>query len=138
MQPPHKPDAQAKDMADAPSLALQASVRPFRIGIIWQGNPKYKGDRLRSVPLAHYAPLASVEGVQLLSLQKGPGTEQLAAFAERYPVTDLASRLDQSSGPFMDTAAVPMNLDLSKFEGLMARFQRQLRARSCVLVLDRT
>ena len=42
------------------------------------GNPGYQGDRRRSIPLRHFAPLAEVPGVSLISLQKGPGCEQLA------------------------------------------------------------
>ncbi len=84
----------------------------FKIGIAWQGNPKYRADRFRSIPLEQFAPLARLEGVRLLSLQKGPGTEQLAALAGRFPVTDLGSKLDEASGPFMDTAAVLKCLDL--------------------------
>jgi hypothetical protein len=89
-----------------------APVRGFKVGIAWQGNPKYKADRLRSIPLAQFEALARVPGVQLISLQKGPGTEQLAAVADRFRIIDLAARLDELTGPFLDTAAVVRNLDL--------------------------
>jgi hypothetical protein len=59
-----------------------------------------------------FAPLAEVPGVRLVSLQKGPGTEQLAGVAGRWPLTDLGARLDEAAGPFMDTAAVMQSLDL--------------------------
>src|SRR5262249_47190496 len=84
------------------------SVGAFKVGIAWQGNPAHKGDRQRSIPLAYFSRLADVAGVQLYSLQKGPGTEQLAALAERVPVIDLGERVQD----FMDTAAVVQNLDL--------------------------
>jgi tetratricopeptide (TPR) repeat protein len=87
-----------------------SSYRTFRIGIAWQGNPDYPGDAQRSFPLAQLAPLARVGGVQLLSLQKTHGMEQLRTAP--FPVIDLGSRLDETSGPFMDTAAVIKNLDL--------------------------
>jgi len=67
----------------------------FLVGIAWQGSPTHRYDRQRSIPFAHFARLAEVPGVQLISLQKGPG-----------------SQLDEASGAFMDTAAVMMNLDL--------------------------
>jgi hypothetical protein len=57
-----------------------------------------------------FAPLAGVSGVHLFSLQKGPGAEQLRATA--FPVLDLGPRLDEATGPFLDTAAVMKNLDL--------------------------
>lgn len=84
----------------------------FKIGIAWQGNPQYKGDRQRSIPLAQFLPLARLEGVCLVSLQKGPGTEQIAQLADRLPVVDLGKRLDEESGPFMDSAALCKVLDL--------------------------
>jgi Flp pilus assembly protein TadD len=82
----------------------------FRIGIAWQGNPGFKADRRRSMRLAEFAPLAAVEGVELYSLQKGFGSEQIRDAS--FPIVDLAPRLDQSTGAFVDTAAVIKNLDL--------------------------
>jgi len=94
-------------------LHLTSDIRhrtsDFLVGIAWQGNPAYGHDRQRSIPLTHFARLARVEGIQLISLQKGPGTEQLPG---QFPVLDLGNGLDEASGPFMDTAAVVMNLDL--------------------------
>jgi Flp pilus assembly protein TadD len=84
----------------------------FKIGIAWKGNAKYPGDRQRSIPLHHFLTLAGIPGVHLFSLQKGPGREQLAELAEGRRITDLDSRLDETSGAFMDTAAVMVNLDL--------------------------
>jgi tetratricopeptide (TPR) repeat protein len=89
-----------------------AGLGGLKVGIAWQGNPAFRGDRQRSVPLAHFAPLAAVEGVRLLGLQKGPGQEQLAGLAGRFPVLDLGPELDAAAGPFVDTAAVMKNLDL--------------------------
>jgi hypothetical protein len=84
----------------------------LRVGIAWQGNPTHRYDRQRSIPLAHFRRLAEIPGVQLVSLQKGPGTEQLHATAERFPILDLGSQIDAASGPFRDTAAIMFNLDL--------------------------
>lgn len=84
----------------------------FRIGIAWQGSRSFYFDRLRSLPLAEFAPLAAVPGVTLVSLQKGFGSEQLASLDGRFQVVDLAGRLDETSGPFVDTAAVMQCLDL--------------------------
>ena len=53
-------------------------------------------------------------GVRLFSLQKYAGTEQLRELGGAFPVVELGSRLDEgdSTGPFLDTAAVLKNLDL--------------------------
>jgi Flp pilus assembly protein TadD len=82
----------------------------FKVGICWQGSPEPADDRQRSVALARFAPLSAVPGVDLISLQKGAGTEQLAAV--RFAVRALGAELDEASGAFMDTAAVMRNLDL--------------------------
>lgn len=83
-------------------------VRELKVGIAWQGNPEHQLDRRRSVPLLAFAPLADVPGVRLVSLQKGPGREQLSDLADRLGVLDVADRLVD----FADTAAVISNLDL--------------------------
>ena len=80
----------------------------FKIGIAWQGNPKNRDDAYRSLPLHHFEMLARVKRVLLLSLQVGPGSEQLAA--ARFPITNLGNRFDPTS--LEDLAAVLMNLDL--------------------------
>ena len=87
-----------------------AAERAFKVGIVWQGNPKHPDDRARSAPLAAFAPLAAVPGVRLYGLQKGAGSEQLAAAG--FPVIDLGRSLDETTGAFVDTAAVVRNLDL--------------------------
>jgi hypothetical protein len=88
------------------------TIQGFKIGIVWQGNPHHGWDRHRSFPLAQLAPLAQVDGVQLFSLQKGAGVEQLRARAGRFPVIELATELDATGGGFMETAAIMKNLDL--------------------------
>ncbi len=87
-------------------------IREFRIGVAWQGNPSHAWDRHRSFALKHLEPLARVPGVRILSLQKGPGSEQLEALGDRFSVLSLGSRLDEAHGSFMDTAAVLRNVDL--------------------------
>jgi Flp pilus assembly protein TadD len=89
-----------------------APLEGFKIGIAWQGDPRYRTDLARSIPLERFAPLAMLKGVRLFALQKGAGREQLPAFATRFPITDLGERLDETSGGFVDTAAVMKNLDL--------------------------
>ena len=89
-----------------------AAVGAFKVGIAWQGNPEFAGDRYRSIPLEHFAPLADCEKVRLFSLQKNFGREQLAALPAGFPIVDLDAKLDESTGAFVDTAAVMMSLDL--------------------------
>jgi Flp pilus assembly protein TadD len=81
---------------------------PLRIGIAWQGNPQHPNDFQRSVALERFAPVARLNGVQLFSLQRGPGSEQLTEQAARLSIVDLGSRFRT----FADTAAALVNLDL--------------------------
>jgi hypothetical protein len=80
----------------------------FKIGIAWRGNPNHPTDNFRSIDFEQFAPLADVPGVQLYSLQKGAGREQLATSSSDRSIIDLADRLED----FDDTAAAVSNLDL--------------------------
>jgi tetratricopeptide (TPR) repeat protein len=87
-----------------------AHVPGLKVGIAWQGSTVHKGDKLRSVRLTRFAPLAAVPGVTLCSLQKGTGTEQLAEpDAAGLGVVDLGARTGKEMA---DVAALLMNLDL--------------------------
>ena len=91
------------------------ALRGLRVGVAWQGNlavEKLIWARGRSIPLTALEPLARLPGVQLVSLQKGPGLEQLrnVPFAER--IIDLSADLDRGPDAFLDTAAVVAGLDL--------------------------
>jgi tetratricopeptide (TPR) repeat protein len=108
--------------ADAPYLRADPALIEYwrgrladppgcKIGIAWQGSGRNRTDARRSIPLGEFEALTLVAGVRLISLQKGPGAEQLPALADRFPVEELPG-LDETRGPFMDTAAVLCCLDL--------------------------
>ena len=84
----------------------------FKIGITWQGSTDFRLDRSRSLPLAAFAPLAQIDGVRLVSLQKGLGEEQIATVAFRDRIETLGERFDEDGGAFADSAAAMMSLDL--------------------------
>jgi tetratricopeptide (TPR) repeat protein len=83
----------------------------FKVGINWQGNPGYHLDRLRSMPLAEFAPLAAIPDVTLLSLQQGFGSQQAIDVQRLFRVATLGADVDQD-GSFVDTAAILGQLDL--------------------------
>jgi hypothetical protein len=89
-----------------------AHLDGFRIGINWCGRPDNPAESLRAIPLTCFEPLARLPGVRLVSLQKGPGANQLNELGARFPVIDLGADLDTTAGAFMDTAALMMSLDL--------------------------
>ncbi len=80
----------------------------LRVGVAWQGNPTYAGDSHRSIPLSAFGPLANLHNVELISLQKGPGVDQLDAMS--FPVRRLP-RLEDAASTFDDTAAIVASLD---------------------------
>lgn len=93
--------------------ALWLAQKPgFRVGIVWQGNPDPKVDKGRSYPLAALEPLAKIQGVRLIALQKGPGEEQIDALKDRFVVERPGEDYDSGTEAFADTAAMMMNLDL--------------------------
>jgi Glycosyltransferase family 9 (heptosyltransferase) len=100
-------NARAGDILAEGSAEKDPDTFCVRVGIAWQGSRKYGGDAHRSAPLRALAALADVPGVRLISLQMGPGAEQLRE-ATDWDVIDLGGRLKD----FVDTAAVMKHLDL--------------------------
>ncbi len=90
---------------------LQA-VPGCRIGIVWQGNPENPHDKPRSIPLDCFAKLAAVPGVQLISLQCGPGTDQMRGRAADFPLLDLTPDLGEGGDSLANIAAIIHNVDL--------------------------
>ena len=88
--------------------ARLAAVPGIKVGITWQGNPLHKFDRHRSFSLTSIEPLARLDNVSLVSLQKGTGAEQLKLLDGRFSVLDLGPELAE----FTDTAAIMKCLDL--------------------------
>ncbi|SEO06711.1 Flp pilus assembly protein TadD, contains TPR repeats [Bradyrhizobium sp. OK095] len=89
--------------------AALADVKALKVGVVWAGNIRHKGDRQRSLSAASVLPRLVMPGVQLYSLQKDPRPEDgevLASLGK--DIIDLAPAL----GDFGDTAAAVVALDL--------------------------
>lgn len=84
----------------------------FNIGICWQGKPDRKIDIGRSIPLQAFRPLAQVPGVQLISLQKHHGLEQLDDLPGDMKVLDPGPEFDAGEDAFIDSAGLMRGLDL--------------------------
>ncbi|MGO9513673.1 MAG: tetratricopeptide repeat protein [Steroidobacteraceae bacterium] len=82
------------------------------IGIHWQGSTG-RADAGRSFALRYFASIAGIPGVRLISLQKGPGTEQLRDMPGDWRVEDLGPQFGAvGAEAFLDTAAVIAAVDL--------------------------
>lgn len=89
----------------APLLA--AAPGEWKVGLVWQGNPRFENDGERSLSSPRLlAPLGSVAGLRWFSLQKGPGEAQVNDAG--FTITDLAPAI----ADFADTAALIDGLDL--------------------------
>ncbi len=84
----------------------------IQVGIAWQGNPDYAGDRFRSFDLALFEEIAKSENTRLISLQFGEGTKQISNCPFRDRIEDYCEHMDTGKDGFVDTAAVIANLDV--------------------------
>ncbi|HZL31233.1 MAG TPA: tetratricopeptide repeat-containing glycosyltransferase family protein [Pseudolabrys sp.] len=85
----------------------------FKIGINWNpGNPDHTVTSRRDIPLAAFAELAALPGVELISLQKGPQVGQIAAVPFGGQIRQIDADMNAEADLFLDTAAVIQNLDL--------------------------
>lgn len=92
--------------------AARIGAEGFKVGIVWQGNPNPEADMARSIPLAAFAPLAAIAGVRLISLQVGPGVDQLGDLPAGMRVETLGDDFDAGPDGFVDAAAAMAGLDL--------------------------
>lgn len=84
------------------------SANSRRVGIVWAGRATHNNDRSRSASLAAFAPLASVPGVTLVSLQKGPAASQAGQYFGAAPLLNVGAEIVD----FDDTMAILEALDL--------------------------
>jgi hypothetical protein len=83
-------------------------IAGFRVGIVWRGSTLHPDDRVRSLRLAEFAPLAEIPGLRLIGLQKGEAVQELAGAP--FPVVDLGDRYQ--AGDWLDTLGIVSQLDL--------------------------
>ena len=87
-------------------------IEGFKIGIVWQGDSRYSKDRVRSIPLAEFLPLAAIPGVKLISLQKEPGAGQLSDLDDPHLMLELMESRNVGPGTLIETAAIIQAVDL--------------------------
>jgi hypothetical protein len=88
--------------------APRMATKHLRVGLVWSGSPTLSADSRRSIPLTSFQSLCEMPGVQLFSLQFGPGRSQLEHFGGRDRLIDFMGEVDS----WGDTAAIVSNLDL--------------------------
>jgi hypothetical protein len=80
----------------------------LRVGICWAGNPQYRSDEQRSMPLRAPVPLADVPGIAWFSLQMGPACGQMQSLREKFPLVDASS----GARDLAETTGLVATLDL--------------------------
>ncbi len=91
-----------------------AALPGLRVGIVWAGSRRpddplmHATDLRRSVTLARFAPLGSLPGISLVSLQKGEPAVEARAVPPGMVLHDWTDELED----FADTAAMVAGLDL--------------------------
>ena len=100
--------ARWRDLLDARVPPGPHGTRLKRIAIAWAGRPTHNNDINRTITLDTLAPLFEVEGIALVSVQKGPATAQMASYKGAAPLINL----DADIQDFEDTIAVLANVDL--------------------------
>jgi len=88
--------------------ALEPYRGRLRVGLVWAGSAAHVNDRKRSLAPGLLAPLVSMTGVQVFSLQKGASGDSRGANAGGASIVDWTDALHD----FADTAALISELDL--------------------------
>jgi tetratricopeptide (TPR) repeat protein len=84
-------------------------LKEIRVGLVWAGNPENTADHMRSIPLDQLVPLFSaLPEVSFVSLQKGPGYEQILKLNDPTLLHDWNYELSD----FAETAGLIEALDL--------------------------
>jgi len=109
---PNAIPAQEPYLSVAPRAHLRAGANALAPAASRSASPGSPRVPDRSAPLSAFAPLAGIDGVRLISLQKGPGSGQIdhVPFAAR--IERPADETDTGAEALLDTAALMMNLDL--------------------------
>ncbi|SDT99936.1 Tetratricopeptide repeat-containing protein [Verrucomicrobium sp. GAS474] len=86
----------------------------LKVALVWAGNPAHANDRLRSIPLSIFHPLASIPGIEWISFQKGDPALVAKAVAGWPAGPEGRGLRDAGSGfaDFYDTAMALEEVDL--------------------------
>lgn len=79
-----------------------------KVGLVWAGNPLFRGDRSRSPGLRALQPLLDLPDIRFFGLQMGAGRRDLPPAGGPSGFVDLGPEIHD----FADTAAIMANLDL--------------------------
>ena len=102
------PGAYIAPPADDQPFPALGGTDGLRVGIAWQGNPKFRLNYARSMGLKELEPLREAEGCHFYSLLAGDAVKDLAASPQSGWITDLSAE----TTPFERLAAAIASLDV--------------------------
>jgi len=95
--------------------SFETKGKPFRIGLCWQSDLKNDRSRVlcahRSIPLKKLEKLSHIPNIEFYSLQKTINPDHFQDLSKDFVINTFGPDFD-TSGAFMDTAAIMKQLDL--------------------------
>ncbi|WNO04892.1 tetratricopeptide repeat protein [Rhodoferax mekongensis] len=82
-------------------------ARAYRVALVWAGRPTHGNDANRSLALKHLEALLRLEGVDVISVQKGDALAQIDTLSEGCKLLNLSPEIQS----FEDTAAILGEVD---------------------------
>ena len=87
-------------------------LKKYKVGIFWQGNKNYTDDAKRSIPLIKFEKIIKNKNIDIISFQKGFGSEQIKKNQFESYIKDFSSEIDMDNDAFKDTASILKNINL--------------------------
>ena len=87
-------------------------LKKYKVGIFWQGNKNYTDDIKRSIPLIKFEKIIKNKNIDIISFQKGFGSEQIKKNQFESYIKDFSSEIDIDNDAFKDTVSILKNINL--------------------------
>ena len=84
--------------------------KKYNIGICWNGS-SFSNDEERSILLKEFSNISNLKNINLFSLQKNDGLDQITKNLTKMNIQNFSENLDKK-GAFLDSAAIIKNLNL--------------------------
>lgn len=104
------PIVEAERVARWRDAVRAGDTRPV-VGLCWRGNPDFRDDAVRSPGLAPLLPLLDLPGLRFVSLQVGPGREEIGKLGLTDRLHDAGGAVEAAGADVLDTLAVLTQCD---------------------------